>query len=62
MDKSQGERRPSQQDSHFEERGILTEVVLPIAQTAVEAGVSAGVGAYVGAKVAQSKGDQPKKS
>jgi hypothetical protein len=42
-----------------EQKGLVSDVVLPMAQNAVNAGVAAGVGAYVAAKVGKDKGDPP---
>jgi hypothetical protein len=38
-----------------EQKGLVTDVILPAAQSAVNAGVGAGVGAYIGAKVGKDK-------
>lgn len=60
MTDHQHEQRPAQPAPGYEQRGIVTDVVVPMAQNAIDAGVSAGVGAYVGAKVGKSKDAPPK--
>jgi hypothetical protein len=60
MSDDQHEQRAGQAQRNTEQRGVVTDVVIPIAQNAVDAAVAAGVGAYVAAKVAKPKGDAPK--